>query len=209
MIGIISDIHGNYPALCAVLATLDEMGAAGMVCLGDVGGYYCQINECCNALRSGNVPALMGNHDWYLASGQGCPRSRSANQCLDYQRRVITPANLLWLSSLPSRISLHGIDMVHGGWIDPIDEYVIPSSAYFAAVPGSVFASGHTHLPCIWTDDLKRYCNPGSVGQPRDGVPTSFLRHLGWPFIPSPPRGIRHCRHPARDGSRRIYPLFL
>ncbi|MEI8344924.1 MAG: metallophosphoesterase family protein [Candidatus Omnitrophota bacterium] len=169
MIGIISDIHGNHAALLAVLAQLDRMGASEIFCLGDVGGYYSQINECCNALRSRGIFSLMGNHDRCLVAGETCPRSNSANTCLNHQRRVITPDNLNWLTSFPSRSVIHGIQMVHGGWQDPFDEYVTPSTDYFSAIPGSFFASGHTHRPCLWSGIGKTYCNPGSVGQPRDG----------------------------------------
>ena len=171
MIGIISDIHGNYEALRAVLQELDGMHVRRIICLGDIGGYYCQINECCDALRARGIFSLMGNHDWYLASGEGCPRSNSANACLDHQKRVITPVNLAWLASLPSSAEIEGIRIVHGGWNDPIDEYINPSAQYFNPLEGNYFASGHTHVPCIWSEGEKTYCNPGSVGQPRDGDP--------------------------------------
>lgn len=171
MIGIISDIHGNHVALSAVLKRLDEMGISEIVCLGDVGGYYCQINECCAALRSRNILSLMGNHDWYLATGEGCPRSNSANVCLDYQRGVLSVENLEWLKTLPSEADVHGIRIVHGGWNDPIDEYLKPSEEYFSKLPGKYFASGHTHVQHVWSGGGKTYCNPGSVGQPRDGDP--------------------------------------
>ncbi len=171
MIGIISDIHGNHVALSAVIKRLDEMGASEIVCLGDVGGYYCQINECCETLRSRNIFSLIGNHDWYLTTGERCPRSNSANACLDYQRQVLSTENLEWLRTLPSEADIHGIRMVHGGWTDPIDEYLRPSEAYFSKIPGRYFVSGHTHVQIVWSGGGKTYCNPGSVGQPRDGDP--------------------------------------
>lgn len=183
MIALISDVHGNYPALQAVLARLDELGLSDIVCLGDTGGYYSQVNECCNALRDRGVFSLMGNHDWYLAAGTECPRSNSANACLDYQRRVITPENLAWLKSLTPSAEVHGIQIVHGGWGDPVDEYVKPSEQYFGALAGRYFASGHTHVPCVWSGGGKTYCNPGSVGQPRDGDPrASFALWNGTAF---------------------------
>ena len=79
MIGIISDVHGNYSALSRVLARLDALGVSRIICLGDTAGYYCQVNECCDALRERAVFSVMGNHDWYLARQQRCPRSNSAN----------------------------------------------------------------------------------------------------------------------------------
>ena len=61
--------------------------------------------------------------------------------------------------------------MVHGGWGDPVDEYLKPSAEYFGKVDGRIFVSGHTHLQMVEYYGEKIYCNPGSVGQPRDGDP--------------------------------------
>jgi len=171
MIAIISDIHGNNAALTAVLDELARIRVEKIICLGDVTGYYCQINECCETLRARNVFSLMGNHDWYLVSGENCPRSNSANRCLEYQRKVISKSNLHWLTTLKPQAEVDGLNIVHGGWIDPLDEYVVPSTEYFSRIPGYFFSSGHTHVPCIWSGGGKTYCNPGSVGQPRDGDP--------------------------------------
>jgi len=171
MIGIISDIHGNYPALCAVLEELECLGVSEIVCLGDVAGYYCHINECCDLLRERQIPTIMGNHDNYLAEHMDCPRSNSANACLAYQRQTISAVNLAWLAALPEHANVAGVSMVHGGWNDPLDEYLVPSEQYFDALPGKYFASGHSHVQIIWRGRDKSYCNPGSVGQPRDGNP--------------------------------------
>ncbi len=171
MIGIISDIHGNYNALSSVLLRMEEIGVSEIVCLGDIGGYYCQINECCDALRTHNIFSLMGNHDFYLATGEACPRSNSANACLDYQRKILSYENLAWLCGLPSEAELYGIRMIHGGWNDALDEYLKPSQEYFETLQGQYFVSGHTHVQTIWVGNGKTYCNPGSVGQPRDGDP--------------------------------------
>jgi predicted phosphodiesterase len=170
MIGLISDIHGNAVALRAVLAELDAMGASEILCLGDVAGYGPQINECCDLLTERGIPTLMGNHDYYLAFDQPCPRSRSANLCLEYQRSVITPANKAWLGSNPSHREYAGVRFVHGGWRDPMDEYLNELRAsYFSELEGELFVSGHTHVQGVWRFGDKTYCNPGSVGQPRDG----------------------------------------
>jgi putative phosphoesterase len=168
----ISDIHGNYEALKAVLAKLDEFGISDIYCAGDTAGYYSQINECCEELRNRNIPSVMGNHDWYIAGGGFCPRSKSVNDCLNYQRKIIDKENLNWLENLPIRIQIDNkIQIVHGGWGDPIDEYLKPTQEYFRQVLGRIFISGHTHVQTIQRFEDKLYCNPGSVGQPRDGDP--------------------------------------
>lgn len=169
MIAIISDIHGNYEALKKVLEAIDSMGIREIYCLGDVIGYYSQVNECCDELRDRNIKCVMGNHDWYMVSGSACPRSHSVNDCLAYQRRVISEENIKWIVSFPVLRKEHGISMVHGGWQNPIDEYLEISEDYFKNIEGRIFTSGHTHIQGIYQFDEKVYCNPGSVGQPRDG----------------------------------------
>jgi putative phosphoesterase len=167
----ISDIHGNFEALSAVLAEIDQLGVSRIVCAGDIVGYYSQVNECCDALRERDIASVMGNHDWYMAGGGVCLRSKSVNDCLEYQRGVITDENLAWLRTLPVQLDVGEVRMVHGGWSDPIDEYLEPSEDYFARLEGRFFLTGHSHIQAIHRFSDKVYCNPGSVGQPRDGDP--------------------------------------
>ncbi len=169
MIAIISDVHANYPALAAVLNKIDQLDVSRIICLGDTAGYYSQINECCNELRERDIFTLQGNHDWYLYSGSDCPRSNSATAVIQFQSRIIVSENLQWLGGLPSKARIDGISAVHGGWSDPLEEYVRPSATYFEMIEGEVFVSGHTHHATLWRSGNKQYCNPGSVGQPRDG----------------------------------------
>ncbi len=169
MIAIISDIHGNYEALKAVLKEIDFEKITNIFCLGDVVGYYSQVNECCDALRQRNVICAMGNHDWYMVSGSNCPRSQSVNDCLEYQRKILTETNRAWIKTFTPIVFYNNISMVHGGWMNPIDEYLEPNQEYFDKIEGEFFVSGHTHVQRIEKYRNKIYCNPGSVGQPRDG----------------------------------------
>jgi len=171
MIALISDIHGNYTALKAVLKEIDKLGIKEMYCLGDVVGYYTEINECCEELRKRNIKTIMGNHDWYMTAKSFCPRSNAANDCLKYQRQIISGDNFNWLCSLPHFLNVCELSLVHGGWCDPIDEYLEPNEEYFSKIEGKYFASGHTHKQVVKTFGNKIYCNPGSVGQPRDNNP--------------------------------------
>lgn len=179
MIGIISDIHGNFEALKVVLEELDKKSVTKIYCLGDVVGYYSQVNECCDILRERNIECLMGNHDWYMSSGSFCPRSQSVNDCLVYQRKIISAENLKWLKTFQIQFEFENVKMVHGGWTDPIDEYLYePSSEYFNKIEGELFFSGHTHIQQLQFYGDKTYCNPGSVGMPRDNDPRSAFALL-------------------------------
>ena len=168
-IAFISDIHGNYVALDRVLQKIDELEITTVLCAGDVVGYHTQINQCCNVLREREIITVMGNHDWYVGGHGFCPRSKSVNDMLPYQRKKISVENLKWLEELPLQFSEGGLRMVHGGWANPIDEYLNnPTEEYFAQLEGQTFVSGHTHVARVDQFDGKTYCNPGSVGQPRD-----------------------------------------
>ena len=169
MMAVISDIHGNFPALQAVLREIEKAGCAQIVSLGDVAGYYCQVNECIELLREKNIPNIMGNHDYYLAYNQSCPRSNAANVLLQYQREHVMPDHLEWLRQSAAKMECYGMSLVHGGWIDPLDEYLTDvSREYFANERAAYFFSGHTHVQSLSLLDGICHCNPGSVGQPRD-----------------------------------------
>ena len=181
LIGLISDIHGNAVALRAVPDELDRIGVTEIICLGDVAGYGPQINECGDILIKRNITCLMGNHDYYIVENEPCPRSTIANICLDYQRSVITTAHKEWLARGLLRLEKNpGISLVHGGWNAPLDEYLYELRAsYFSKLKGTLFISGHTHVQGIWqVGNGKIYCNPGSVGQPRDGNPLAAFAVL-------------------------------
>lgn len=173
-LGIISDIHGNYFALKQVLDTLHQAGCTSILCLGDVTGYYSMVNECIGLLRAESVFSLKGNHDSYLLGEGQCPRSNSVNRCIAYQKEVITPDNLAWLAALKPQYRGADYAAVHGGWRDPLDEYIdrFDFAAAAAMLPDCrMFLSGHTHIQTLQTQDGITYCNPGSVGQPRDHDP--------------------------------------
>lgn len=179
MIGFISDVHGNHPALLAVLAELDAIDCRVVVSLGDVAGYYSQVNECAHELERRGVINVMGNHDHYLVSGEDCPRSRSASECLRHQRETVSTSARAFLGRSKPFLRIGSISAVHGGWRDPLDEYLYDvDEAYFQGLPGELFASGHTHLPLVKRFSDKTYFNPGSVGQPRDGDPRAAFAVL-------------------------------
>ena len=173
MIAILSDVHGNFPALRAVFDDLENISPSLIISLGDIAGYYPQINECVDLLRSNNVINLMGNHDYYLVSDSECPRSITANKFLTEQKKIASTSTLDWLKKSLVCYTSDKLSMVHGGWNNPLDEYLYQISYdYFDNYPQQYFFSGHTHVQkIIKLHDDKVYCNPGSVGQPRDGNP--------------------------------------
>jgi len=175
LIAILSDIHGNLPALQNVMDDMSDKGVDSIVSLGDVSGYYPFINEVIALLRSHNVINLIGNHDRYIIDNTDCPRSVSANKALKYQRSVITKENRDWLSRSVPSLHIGEASMVHGGWNDPEDEYLYKiDPVYFERFNEKFFFCGHTHVQThIALGNGKYFTNPGSVGQPRDGLATA------------------------------------
>lgn len=170
MIAIISDVHGNYPALCAVMGDIDELGVKEVYSLGDLCGYYSMVNEVIELIEKRNIINIIGNHDHYIISNTECPRSRSANVCLGFQKNIISQQSINIIKKSKKKFSNHMLNMVHGGWRDNLDEYLYDvNEDYFVNLKGRYFFSGHTHVPLINYFNTKTYCNPGSVGQPRDG----------------------------------------
>jgi len=172
---ILSDIHGNLPALESVFKDMENYPVDRVVSLGDVSGYYPFINEVIELLRSYDTINLVGNHDRYIIDNTECPRSSSANFCLDYQKSVIHEENRVWLTESLSTLALGEASMVHGGWNDPEDEYLYKiSSAYFERFDARFFFCGHTHVQKhLRLNETQFFTNPGSVGQPRDGINTA------------------------------------
>jgi predicted phosphodiesterase len=188
---VIADIHGNYPALAAVLDELDRDGITQIYCLGDLVGYYCQINEVIATLRARGAITILGNHDHALAHLAGeIPRSRSATEVLRRQLSYIEPDHLAWLGALPRTLAFHHggrrYYAVHGGLDDPMDEYVRTIEPAYLARHGfthDVLLTGQTHVPLHVPLGAQAHANPGSVGQPRDGDPRASYLILDGPDL--------------------------
>lgn len=169
MLAILSDIHGNLPALQAVMKDALARGCDRFISLGDVVSYYAQPGECIDLLKKHNATNILGNHDSYLVNDTNCPRSRAVSVIVDHHKKIVTASQLDWLKqSLP--FLQEGTTLyVHGGPEDPQDQYLYTVSSKIFPPGVDVLFSGHTHVQTLVEFDGKTYCNPGSVGQPRDG----------------------------------------
>lgn len=171
MIAILADIHGNLAALNAVLEDAYGRGCSRVISLGDVAGYLAQPGECIDILRKHGVVNIMGNHDSYLVSGEDCPRSKQVTETIAYQRKVTTPEQLVWLAESVPSIREQGNYYVHGGPKNILDQYLYRISDSVIPADVNKLFSGHTHVQTLCSFSHRSYCNPGSVGQPRDGDP--------------------------------------
>jgi putative phosphoesterase len=170
-VGVIADVHANRVALDAVLSDMPEV--AGLVCAGDVVGYNPWPADCVDRLRELGVPTIMGNHDRAVAGGGDFRFNRMASAGVQYALDVLSPGQLEWLRGLPDeRHEFEGrLKIVHGHPEDP-DRYTYPGE-FGPGLLGEedLLVLGHTHVQHHETHDEGIVCNPGSVGQPRDGDP--------------------------------------
>lgn len=171
MLAILSDIHGNLPALEAVIADAKAIGCSRFISLGDVVGYHAQPVECIDFLKELGAKNILGNHDSYITLDANCPRSRVVSDIIEFQKGLLTAEHIFWLRQSMDSYIEDGCLYVHGGPEDHRDQYLYSISE--DTIPEGIrwLFSGHTHVQVLADFGRQGYCNPGSVGQPRDGDP--------------------------------------
>jgi predicted phosphodiesterase len=190
-IAVLSDIHANLPALEAVAADLPPVDQVWV--LGDIVGYGPQPNEVIAALQEMGARSVLGNHDG-AAIGTVDPAyfNPDARAAIEWTADVVDANSRAYIASLPEVRRDGQITAVHGSPRDPIWEYITgPAVAApnFAAFDTRLCLFGHTHLPIAFCaadggveviqgvpgatvrlEGARSLLNPGSVGQPRDGL---------------------------------------
>lgn len=169
MLAILSDIHGNLPALQAVMKDALARGCDRFISLGDVVSYCAQPGECIDLLSQYNATNILGNHDSYLTTNSNCPRSKAVSKIIEHHRKIVTESQLDWLKKSLPLLREEAALFVHGGPDDPQDQYIYTVSNKIFPKTVQLLFSGHTHVQILVNFEGKIYCNPGSVGQPRDG----------------------------------------
>lgn len=176
-IGLIADIHGNLPALEAVL---DDMPSVDqIVCAGDVVGYNPWPAACLERVRDVATDCVQGNHDRAVETPGEYAHNEMARTGLELARDTLSEDQREWLHSLSPRTVIAGgqFKLAHSH-PDPEKrgEYVFPRHfpelrPYLNDFDGIVI--GHTHIQHKAVIDNRLIVNPGSVGQPRDGNPAA------------------------------------
>lgn len=123
-LALISDVHGNLPALQAVLADIDRIGVDAIFCLGDTIGYGPQPRECLEIIEKRCKLVLMGNHEHAILYGAEhfTPLARVAIDWTAGQLR--DPSLLRYLESLPPKAKFDRFLFVHGSIKHPLFDYV-------------------------------------------------------------------------------------
>jgi putative phosphoesterase len=185
---IVSDVHGNLPALDAVLTDIRAERLETIYCLGDLVGYAPFPNEVVDRVRRERIPTVMGNYDDGVGFERrecGCAYTAPVDQelgqrSLEWTKAHTTAQNKAYLRSLVHEIRLE-IDgrrvlLVHGS-PRKMNEYLFedrPRSSFERIARSSkadVIVFGHTHVPYTTVVEDVLFVNVGSVGKPKDGDP--------------------------------------
>jgi predicted phosphodiesterase len=135
--GLVSDVHGNYPALEAALRVLGAAGAARLAFLGDYLGRG-DSDRCVQRIREVADIAIVGNRD------------------LDWQDRVST-ASKTWVLGLPRVANVGRLLLAHGdarltGALSTtqIGRDFAKPWAEMERLDARVWAFGHSHHARVW-----------------------------------------------------------
>ncbi len=191
-IAIVSDIHGNLPALNEVMKDIKKNFSHVdlKVNLGDTVGYGAFPNECVEIVRDEFDVNIMGNHDYaacdYMDYSFFNPFAREA---IDFTKEHMLVENKKFICDLPLTYEMDNIVFVHSSPVFPDNwSYILTKDAanvVFLMLEKDFAFIGHSHYPTVFIKtpkEVKRIyaekivfkkgekaiINVGSVGQPRD-----------------------------------------
>jgi predicted phosphodiesterase len=187
LLAVLSDIHGNLPALEAVLAELERERVDELVCLGDV-ALGPNPAESLALVRGLGCAVVMGNWDaWVLEgfpSAHEDPWKRFVEQG-EWWARTLSAKDRAFIRTFVPRIQL-GVDRVqvlgfHGSPLS-YDDMILattPHDELLGMLEGfdhPLMLAGHTHVQLARVVDGRLVVNPGSVGLPFRGLPAGELQ---------------------------------
>ena len=177
MLAVLYDIHGNLPALEAVLADARAQGATAFLLGGDLAGFGPFPHETLAALDAIPEPTV-----WIRGNGERWLREPPLDrpEVMEGQRkraddlRQLDEETTERLYRLPSRAEIDGVVYVHGCVVSDVDSFATePQDADVlrcGGLTGRTIVFGHSHLqfrrPGPNGNEL---VNPGSAGMPLDG----------------------------------------
>jgi predicted phosphodiesterase len=186
-LAILSDIHGNLPALEAVMADMKQFSVDQVIVAGDVINFGPFSRQTAEIVIEQNWPVIRGNNEFFLID-YSTPRAPAEwSDPLQF-------APIAWLSrqfdadpklkkqiaAWPDSLNLRyedapPIQVFHGTPHDPWDSIYwtltdVEIEKLLSTVAAEFVICGHTHLPLDRQSGRWHVFNPGSVGVPLDGM---------------------------------------
>jgi len=185
-VAVLSDIHANIQALEAVLRDCEDQLIDTFWLLGDYVDYGAAAQPVVKILEALNAQyVISGNHDACLYLSDVKP-SATPHGKLSYiytkQRVESNPDAFLWLKNIAKTPMLTipgtGIVLVHGTLDDPywgkfsFDNEKQADNIFkdMEMLGIDMLFLGHSHVSFKLTKANRVIINPGSVGQPRNGI---------------------------------------
>lgn len=171
---VLSDIHGNLPALIATVADAEARGCTRFLNLGDILSGPLWPAETAAWLMARDWPTIAGNHERQVLTD---PPDR-INASDAFTRAALGREVLAWMAALPATLMIEDMFLCHGtpnSDVTPLTDTLegatlrVASEAELAgrlAGQGApLILCGHTHVPRLLAlADGRRALNPGSVG---------------------------------------------
>jgi predicted phosphodiesterase len=179
---LLYDVHGNLPALEAVLADARARGAERYVLGGDYALFGGWPRETLDLLRTLS-PALWvrGNADRWVQS----PEEGVDPEAVAYARDALGADLVAELGALPESAQVGDALVCHASPVSDLRSF-LPEPAddeaeLLAGVSAPRVLFGHTHLPFrrVSATGGIELVNPGSVGMPLDGDPRAAYAVIG------------------------------
>jgi predicted phosphodiesterase len=169
---VVSDIHGNLPALEAVVA--DAGTVDGWLNLGDILSGPLWPRETAAFLMARDWPTIAGNHERQVLTFDR--RRMGASDA--FAADAITADQRVWLAALPAEMTpapgLHCVHGMPGNDLQYLMETVAPEglraatdaelAERSAGVDAALLLCGHSHVPRLAALGALQIANPGSVG---------------------------------------------
>ncbi len=216
---IFSDVHGNFPALDAVLDDIRAQHPERVYCLGDLVGYAASPNEVVERIQKEQIPTIMGNYDdgvGFERDECGCAYKEQLDRelgqrSLEWTKAHTTAEHKAFLRGLVHEIRFEAdgkrVLLVHGS-PRKMNEYLFedrPLSSFQRLARDSnadVIVFGHTHVPFIKNVDGVLFVNVGSVGKPKDDDPRACYALLD--LTASPAVIFRRVEYDIASAARAI-----
>ncbi|HSS62724.1 MAG TPA: metallophosphoesterase family protein [Candidatus Limnocylindrales bacterium] len=189
-VAAISDIHGNLPALEAVLAEVEQVQPDQVVFCGDVASGPMPAETIDRLMLIQGARFVRGNADrGLIGEFDGRPATDMPGPFADWCASQITRRQRDFLASFEDNVTVDGVDglgrvlFCHATPRNDMDVMTVETQldrmrTLLAGVDADVVVCGHTHMQFDRRVDRVRVVNAGSVGMPY-GTPDAYWAMLG------------------------------
>src|SRR3954447_25075636 len=174
MEALLYDVHGNLPALEAVLADARGAGAQRYVLGGDYALFGGWPRETVERLRElPDALWIRGNGERWSDAPSDAPDDPVVQGAIAAVREALGEAVVVELGALPATATRGATLVCHGSPAADVRSF-LPEPAddeaeLLAGITARRLVFGHPRLPFARTADGIELVNPGSVGMPFDG----------------------------------------